>query len=339
VLRFVLGRDLGGLQPLVFQGEDVYVLGRKESIPTAYLVTSLGVRHPLRRFCSAGKLIDHQDLLNRQPVECILKDALGKEVSHLGPEPLDYFLGHLVPAFLDRDWSTDSQLPTIPGRSVQFHDPAAVMKDIVLHLPNPPLLKPSLWVLGRIWILSEVAPVDGHVHVRCGKITLGPTGDYMPVKTLQTQWLKSMQELVSDAAAQIVQRHVPSTCGRKWSKEKEELTGKGFLRFGDLLLIEGTPPMIGHIIPPHHNSALGRLTGRDLAITAPLCLPPGIEGLSIACLDASGRWVPAKLPHGLCLGAKPSWDANQDPGMTLVAYLRWAAIRIAANRKFHQSDS
>jgi hypothetical protein len=110
------------------------------------------------------------------------------------------------------------------------------------------------------------------------------------------------------------------------------------LQDGDLLFLPGNPPRVGHLLPSHYNHVLGRQSHRDLAMTAPLVLPPQVVSPRVY-KRTSERWEPMHLPHGLCLGGDPPRDRPNSPGLTLAAYLRWAAVRIATNGRFNANDN
>ena len=92
-------------------------------------------------------------------------------------------------------------------------------------------------------------------------------------------------------------------------------------------------------MPPHYNTALGRATGRDLALVAALTFPPQIGSLQVYGRASSGTWHAVTLPHGLCLGKSPRGTIANQPGLALAAYLRWAAARVAVNGRFNQYDA
>jgi hypothetical protein len=115
------------------------------------------------------------------------------------------------------------------------------------------------------------------------------------------------------------------------------LTKQGFVQRGDLLFIQGSPPLLGYLIPKHMNLGLGRMIDGNVAMAAPFTLPARISRLNVVHKQ-QGRWVPLRVPHGLCLGRGPRAQSTLPPELKLAAYLRWAAVTVAQNRKFHEAD-
>lgn len=337
-MSYVFDPDMQRLQPLVLLRDDVYVKTRQET-GSAALVTALGIEHPLRRLCSARTLVEHYHRGNRQKFHQILQEELEKHNAASCTDPLAYFLEHLAPAFLERDWNEDYRLTGQPANDTTLPDLSAEVSEIVDDFPVPQLPTPSLWVLGRVWLLTGTTPtVSGRVYVRFNGTTLSLTGEYMPVRTLESEWRTGVQQYISDAAVQLAQKTQPGSDSTGLVKAKAGLSRTGFLQVGDLLFIAGQPPRLGHVIPSHYNRTLGRQSARDLAVTAPLVLPPTISDLRVYYQQSSGGWKVLQLPYGLCLGPGPSGRFQDAPGLAVAAYLRWAAVRIAGNGRFHESD-
>lgn len=337
MLSFPYGQAMQRLQPLVLVGEDVYVKTRQER-GGATLVTALGVEHPLRRLCSARTLVEHHQRLNWRACRELLHAACARQNASACTDPLGYFLTYLVPAFVARDW-TESRLSVAPVSGVMPPDVSAAMEELARHCPFPPVPCPSLWVLGRVWYLAATAPRPGCVHVQYDGTTLGLTGEFMAVKALESTWYEHMHGFVVEAAAPLLQRGKPQSDVVTLRSAQHEVARAGVLQCSDLLFIAGTPPRLGYVLPPHYNRSLHRQSNNDLAMAAPLTLPPTIGGLEAYQRDAAGRWGPARLPHGLCLGPAPVSRMQDAPGLALAAYLRWAAWRVASNSRFHELDT
>jgi hypothetical protein len=177
------------------------------------------------------------------------------------------------------------------------------------------------------------------MHVRRGQTCLGLTGEQSPVSVLEAEWRRDVQRHLAEGAERIVEqarRHQPAA---DRGPAADELARNGFVRRGDLVLFDGRPPLLGYVLPTHYNHVLGRQSRGDLALAAPLQLPPQLTPPRLLQRAAGGRWEPYQPPHGLCLGGGLPQDRPQTPGLTLAAYLRWAALRLAANGKFHSSDA
>jgi hypothetical protein len=92
------------------------------------------------------------------------------------------------------------------------------------------------------------------------------------------------------------------------------------------------------VLPTHYNHTLHRDSCGDLAIAAPLNLRPRLSSLRVFIRSTGANWQPFDPPNGLCLGRDPLDELPDSPGLALVGYLRWAAVRLAANGKFHAND-
>lgn len=325
------------LQPLVLCDGDVYAKTHQQS-GVATLVTALGVEHPLRRLVSARTLLEHHQRSNRQAFCQLLQAECMRQNARACSDPLGYFLTYLLPAFLERDWYEDylTVAPTSPAPPV---DVTAEMAELAGHCPVPHIPFPALLVLGRVWKLAASPPVQENVYVRFGSTTMSLTGEFVPVGALERIWREEVQRFVTDMGRQVVQKENLQGDSMTLQRAHDELTRIGCLQYGDVLFIAGTPPRLGYVIPPHYNRSFGHQSQRDLAMTAPLALPPTIGGLGVYQRTAPGRWMPVSPPHGLCLGPNPEGSMADTPGLALAAYLRWAAWRVASNGRFHEHDT
>lgn len=337
MLNYPCGSSLQQAQPLVLKDEEVFVKTRRRR-GVAALVTALGVAHPLRRLCSFKTLIEHSRRLNGPSVRHLLKTEFHRQSAAGCTDALRYVVDHLAPSFSERDWNESYQeIAGLHSQSVPPVDLAAEIAGIAEAIPGPDLPSPTLWLLGRAWVLEANPEATSSLHVRWGNgVILGLTGAYALASTLARQWENAVQGFVARSAAQLADdiQNVPT--GSALQKAREELSRTGFWQSADLLFLPG--PRLGYILRPHYNRILQRESIRDLAMTAPLELPPRISFPSIYLRSAGGRWAPFQPPHGLCLGGDPPSVRPADPGLALAAYLRWAALRVAANGKFHASD-
>jgi len=337
VLSVVFGPDLTRLQPLILLGGGVYVKTRHEAGP-ATLVSAFGVRHPLRRLCSVTAMLERLHAGNRSQVRQLLLRELARRRAESCSDPFAYFLDYLAPAFRERDWSEERSL--VAGEPAVVPEPpdlSAQVEAALANIPVPRLPSPSLVILGRVWLLGSARVAPGRTCVIAPEGALALTGEYVTVWTLESDWRARVQSFISSAAARLAEvshDRVPADL----RAARGELSRAGCLQVGDLLFLAGTPPLLGHILPPHYNRALGRYSARDLAVAAPLELPPKVGSLSIWERTSAGGWTQVGLPHGLCLGPKVSGEIPDQPGLNLAAHLRWAAVRLAGNGKFHEAD-
>jgi hypothetical protein len=323
-------------QPLVFLGGDVFTRTRGPAGP-AELVTALGVVHPLRRLGPAMTLVRHHLSRSRDEARRLVQAELAARQPG-GMDALRYFVEYLVPAFAERDRGEEPPPDALTVREARPADLYAEVDACLDGLPAPDLPAPALWLCGRVWPLRAMPPGEGRLWVRWGEAPLGLTDEYRPVSTLRDEWHQAVRRFVSRAAARVAERCRRG--GRLPAPEaaREEVARSGCVQRGDLLFLPGEPPWLGHVIPPHYNRVLGGPSRRDLAITAPLELPPKLYLLAVYRRNPAGRWEPFAPPHGLCLGPGPPAVRPESPGLALAAYLRWAAVRIAANGQFHVSD-
>jgi hypothetical protein len=337
MMNFTLGTLAQRLQPLVFLGNEVYAMTRLESASAA-LVTALGVEHALRPLGSLDTLREHHLRINAPGARQLLQIELARVGAARCSDPLRYFVEYLGPVFRERDCKEDELLD--PGSDE--HEPTVgVAGELSLpsdQIPAPVSPSPSLWLLGRVWMLRPMPPQGGRMYVRWGGGTLGLSGDYVLASTLQTEWRKEIAVFVAESARRLAEGLRGSEKSAALGKAREFITRNGCLEMGDLLYIPGNPPYVGHVLPPHYNRVLGRRSHRDLAVAAPLVLPPRVAGPYVYRRRAAA-WEPFALPHGLCLGPAPPAGWPDCPGLALAAYLRWAAIRLAMNGRFHSSDS
>jgi hypothetical protein len=336
MLNFPFDSALQRNQPLFFLGDDVYVIGRRPEGPATF-VTALGVQHPLRRLSATRTLLERTETSNRATVSVWLQEELAKSAI-LEQDPFSYFVHTLAPAFAQRDWS-EAHTGERPHSSQQpSADVYGAIAQAVVALPLPQLPSSAMCLLGRVWMLAGLPARDGAMAVYLGRHSLGLTGEYVLVRTMENDWHTQVKSFVKDAASSILKQHPKGAMLAKVAEGRKQLSQTGCYQMGDLIYLDGKAPLLGHILPSHHNRVLGRQSIRDLAMVAPLTLPPKLALPSVYTLTSQGRWQPFGLPHGLCLGASPPSHRPDSPGLALAAYLRWAACRIASNGIFHSKD-
>lgn len=335
MFSFPFDRMLQRLQPLVLHEDGLYICGRRADGPGA-LVTALGVVHPLRRLGTEAVLQAHARRLNRAAVETFL-GAQMKRLLIDGSDPLWYFVEYLGPAFQRRDWSeqfdTDQVAPPPQAPVLLAEEAARAAQALAL----PDVARPALWLYGRAWELAPRLAQPGRLHVRLGRQTLGLTGQQTALGVVAEAWSRQLSERLTQLATELARRLTPVACSPAVAAARETVQQRGSFEIGDLVYLAGDPPRLGHIVPPHHNATLGRPVRRDLAMAAPLRPPFALAGLAVY-VRSGERWLPASLPHGICLGSDPPADRPETPGLALAAYLRWAACRIATNGAFHSRD-
>jgi hypothetical protein len=339
VLSALFGEDLARLQPLVVLDDGVYAKTRGEAGP-ATLVTAVGVQHPLRRLCSHAALARRHRDANKSALLELLRQQMEHRRASASADPLGYFLHYLAPAFRERDWG-DERSPSYaaPPRPVRS-DLSVRMAVEIASLPIPVFPCPSLVVLGRAWQLVETTAPEcrGRTHVVVGAGTLGLTGGCRSAWSIESEWLAQANNAIALVAGRLA---ALSDSEPEWpdlAPERERLASRGSIESGDLLLIAGAPPLLAHVLPSHYNSTRGRQSERDLAVAAPLELPPRLGSVAVYERARDGRWGWLSLPNGLCLGPGAPSMIPDEPGLNLAAYLRWAAIRLAANGRFHERD-
>jgi hypothetical protein len=336
MLTYPFDLSFQALQPLVVLDGDVFVKTRRGPA-RAELVTALGVVHPLRRFCSAADLAGHHRRLNGEQARRMVQAEMVTRLHSGGyTDTLRFFVEHLVPAFARRDQGEDC-LDGTPPAGAEGLDLIAEAAAIAEDLPPPRPPSPSLWLCGRVWNLTPGGGREGTLHVRQGEKTFGLGGSFTLVRALMTAWQQQIKDRLAQAIARIEVRIPPRPPDPELTRAREELARQRYVQRGDLLYLPGEPPRLAHVLPPHKNHVLGRFCERDLAIAAPLHLPPRITGPHIVVKTARG-WERYRPPNGLCLGGSAPAARPESPGVALAAYLRWAAQRIASNGRFHSSD-
>jgi hypothetical protein len=339
MLPFPFDASFQALQPLVLIGDDVFVKSPAAS-GACVLHTAAGVNHRLE---ALGRVQD----IWKNALEPLLPSALAmlqeelpRRVTELATSPLAYFIDYLEPCFRDRDISEASYQSRPSAPKVKRIDWAVEIAAAAKRIPTPEFLSPAVWVCGRIWNLREESLRGGCWQIVRGQKCYGISGAFCLVGTLISNWRRELAKFVSGIAAEIASQ-IPVDGDPLLRVASLQVEAEGFVERGDLLFLAGASPRLGHIIPVHYNRTLRRQVNRDLAMTAPLRLPPSPypNTAELTVYERNARsWSPVSLPHGLCLGpASPSYTQDS-PGVGLAAFLRWAAQRIAGNGAFHSSD-
>jgi hypothetical protein len=336
----VFNADFVMLEPLVFLGDEVYAASERANDGVTF-VTWQGHEFRLRWFCSRRTLEEQSTRLNF----AIVREQLRAELTRSGHggllDDLRFFIEGLVPDFQHRDWLEHFE-PESALESCQLvygPDLAAEIDELARGLPKPVMPSPSYLLLGRFRHLRPtVAEVIGD-HVRTGNNGhLAPTGVSVPLGYIERRWQKTVENYVTRTAKRLTGLMRVPTPSPALAAARQEMAATGSVQRGDLLFLDGQPARVGHILPPHYNKVLGRICDRDLAMMTVLSRPPSIGSPQVFMRDEQGIWNRHHLEHGLCLGSSVPALRPETPGLALLAYLRWAAWRIASNGIFHVDD-
>ena len=333
------------MQPLLLTGEGLYVLSlHGTSAPGAVMVSAQGVTHPLRRLCDTRVLRAHGERLNANRIRARLAAELAARRTGAAPDLLMFFIDLLLPGLSDRDHGGDSTKEICLQDDVQFDQMSEWPMDLELALQNAPvpaLPSPSLWVLGRAWILAISSAPPPSVHIKYDGRLFEITGQYITVKSLREQWDAAVSQYCKAVQSELLpNRRGPVS--ERLRMARADLATSGVVVRGDILYLATNPIRVGHMIPPHHNITLGGQIDKVLALTAPLHFPPRIPAnsdLVIFRRSERGSWE--ALVRAVCLGAVRSVGEVQDAveaGINFLAFLRLGAVRIATNGRFHEHD-
>ena len=327
------------IEPVVFLEDDLYVMTDRPGDGVEF-VTALGVAHPLRRLCSRRTLDEQLARRNAGAIARSIRSGLVRLRADNGPDDLRYFVESLHPAFETRDWSEqfDLDMPREPAEPPPPVNTAGETDALARACPTAIFPSPSCLLLGRFSVLRPGSGV-GVDHVRQGHETLRPTGEVVTTGQVDRRWREAVTAFVGQAVASLATAAGDEGPDSMLTAAREEVARSGHVQRGDLLFLAGPPPRVGHVLPPHYNRMLGRQSHGDLAMTVALTRPPRIAIPQVFARDTQGRWLPLHLPNGLCLGGDPPGFPPEAPGIVLLAYLRWAAVRVACNGAFHANDN
>jgi hypothetical protein len=338
-LGFLVDEHLLRLEPVFFHDDGVYAKTQRGDQRTLF-VTGRGVAHALRPLLPPGGFEARVARRNRIAVRLYFEAECrpARPAGHL--DELRYFVESLLPSFSARDCCANYPLDVIPSGSPPpaSDDPVAVIESLARVIPPAALPIPSVLMLGRFRALHVVKAAGAGYYIRHENLVLVPTGEEIPAALVELRWRVEARLRLSQKVAELNQRDSDRPHGPDLARAQSEIDRQGFFQAGDLLFLPGKPPLVGHLIPPHRNRALRRDSFRDLAVVAPLSLPPQIVHPRVYTRSTEGRWVPLSLRHGVCLGPGPPALRPETPGLSVLAYLRWAAARIAANGIFHAAD-
>jgi hypothetical protein len=188
-----------------------------------------------------------------------------------------------------------------------------------------------------------LAPADRPpgIYVQAGSDRLAPTGAFVCAATVLAEWRTACDRLVGEAVRAELERAGAATAPAV-ADALEVIARDGAVQRGSLVLINDHPPRIGHVMPPHYNVSLNRDVRGDVALTTRLNIgerATAFGDIEVYARSARGTWAPVTLPRGICLGSGvPVARPDLDPSLAALAFLRWAATRIATNGRFHEYD-
>jgi len=319
----VVALEFQRLQPVLFHAGMTWTPGSGEA---AQVLMPGGGRLSLRPFCPIATLADH----SRRARAAALATQNAATLTGMADERagLAHFLAVIAPGVAQWD-SKGGFAPACPAGAL-----GPEWRSYGAQLPSPAFPSPSLLIFGRFWLLLA-RPAQGAAPrsfaVSVGNDLLESDGRFRAVRDISLEWARS-----ADRAS----RPSPRTPARPeavpgFVEALRELRATGAVSRGDLLLFGGAPPLLGHVLP----GAAGRL-----AIAARLGSPPRtpLSGMCVLRRDgdaARGRWVADTRP--VCFGTDPGaneWAAAPSPGVALALLLRYAAVRFAANGRFHEQE-
>jgi hypothetical protein len=334
---------LQAIQPLFLSAEGLYIVGSKPG-PATVLVSAQGIVHPLKRLCDRRVLQAHAERVSANGIRARLNAELAARTTGPVADPLVFFIDVMVPGVSGRDLGHEQlQKEEFTLHNAQIGEIFECPLDldhVLRNAPTPDLPSPSLWVLGRAWLLTQASAVPPSVHILYDGRQLAMTGEYITVKTLREQWNAAISRHCEAAASDFLS--TPNvTISERLRIAHRDLADSGVVARGDFLYLGANPVRVGHMIPPHYSHTLGQRVGKELALTAPLQFPPRIPANSDLVIYQRGARGCAAMPRQVCLGSVPAVDAAQgvaEAGVNLLAFLRLGAIRIAANGRFHEND-
>lgn len=339
-LSYPLDLNFQSVQP-IFVLDNRFLILSSDQPPVAMLETAAGGRHGLVEWGAIDTLCRAARDAVIPAAERLLAEALPRSLAALGTDPLAYVVDYLAGAFAKRDWSDQAYDPKPLAAQLASVDWSVAVRRIAREIPVPKIEPPVMLLLGRAWKLDGHPYQPGCFQVFDSGRWIRLSGDYYLLGRLAADWQTRVREFISLAAEQLLAEAGKLGATSSVSEARRELERTGFVERGELVFLEGQPPRLGHIVPRHYNRTLQRDVNRDLAVTSPLIMPPtAYPSRSALCVyeRVGGKWRPAHLPHGLCLGDEAPRHAQDSPGIGLAAYLRWGAERIAENGAFHSSD-
>lgn len=339
-LFYPINEHIHALAPVVFLEDGVYIkasTGEAEGV--SFVPRSGGVAH-LRRLMTRNGLREFVADRNMRTLLTWLQGEIDGDWTNSGLDDLQYLVETLLPLFDERDWSRG--LPRVDGTSLKnprYADDRAVVQKILDDAAPAAWPIPSVLMEGSFWPLRAVNVPGRGCYVRQGQAVLARTTSQIPVKALETTWREAVIAGLPKALAALKAKPA-SASSAEFARARAELERNGYFQSGDVIFLREFAPLVGHLVPAHYNLALRRRCDRDLAVVVPMTGFPRLLMPRVYVKNGQGRWSNLTLLHGLCLGASPhnaSWLADLNR-IAPLAYLRWAAVRIAVSGAFHERD-
>jgi hypothetical protein len=235
------------------------------------------------------------------------------------------FLGVVLPGLAR--WDAKG---AVPPETAELAAGPVALPEVMRLLLEPALPQPSVLIFGRFWLLAP-GKNERSLRIEVDGQSLVSTGQYRHVRDISASWAQSSFGLLQ------------GECQRRRLAFPEDAPGlaeaqrafreQGLVERGDLLLFGGNPPLLGHVLPER---------GRNLAIAAPFTFPVRVPPSGLAVLERHGsQWRHSVRENGVCLGPAPDvseWAQASSPAVGLALFLRFAAVRFAANGKFHERE-
>jgi hypothetical protein len=317
------------LQPVVLLGGQLFALTRRDP-GVGTLRTAAGTRCPLRTLGPWRVWMERA----RQPILLTWRDRVQAACALLNIQAgdgLGWVVCQLLPLLERHDLGDQVRLPSV--RTTCQPSPN-LLGDVQEPVPELNLPEPNFGLGGRLWQLTPASRRPRCLQIDMQGETYGLTGQYTTVPMIEERW----REQVQAAARQSAMKHLATARNIDPAARAAQLevAARGYFQRGSLLYLPGNPSRLGHVLPDHYNRVLQSKSNGDLAITVPLTLPLHAAGLTMVKRESQG-WRAFSPPHGICLGTLTAAPLA-DPNLRVFAYLRAAAVRLAANGRFHSSD-
>src|SRR4051812_12771598 len=155
---FPIDDHLMRLEPVVFLESGVYVKTRGAN-EGALFVTARGVAHRLRQFMTRDVFNEHFVKRNAPLVRKHLQTELERLRVGGHADELRYFVEHLLPSFVERDWSASFPHEVTPDVISTYgpSDLSSLIESLSHRVPAAFLPAPSVLILGRFRSLRPAA--------------------------------------------------------------------------------------------------------------------------------------------------------------------------------------
>jgi hypothetical protein len=329
-----LDGDLKQLEPVVFTPDAIFARAGSNPDPQIQFITATRRVIRMRPLLPTAQLAHLAALRVVNTLRGHLESPFTPNSDSQFDRMLEYFVDHLAPAFLAIDWSRQTQLPD--PRSLDDPHPW-FSPDFLGSIPRPVIPIPSALWKGNLYPLTQSAsgprPPRNAFKVIWNHNILTP-GDPHNGEIAVSHWQNQLGAWFDSLRTDLSSQRSPKSPAV--ASARASIHSQGYYETGDLVIIKDPRPMIGHIIPDHHNLALLRTVGRDLALTLPMSFPFRPHYPTV--IERANHWKPLNLRYGLCLGNGGPVFQQDRSGLRALAFLRWGCIQIATSRAFHIND-